>query len=151
MRLSVRFAQIVNPARSSGRDIQELIEEVSNCTQRVNKRFGTPNYQPVVLIERSVPMYEKIAYYSVADVVVVTAIRDGMNLVPYEYIVSRQARPLCLWMCRHPSPPFPLRLPSMIAPCLSSLSCPLPACHRQQFQSPSSLCLVCLVALGSSS
>ena len=37
-----------------------------------------------------VPLYERIALYSVADVAVVTATRDGMNLVPYEYIVCRQ-------------------------------------------------------------
>lgn len=36
------------------------------------------------------PLYEKIALYSVADVAIVTATRDGMNLVPYEYIVCRQ-------------------------------------------------------------
>lgn len=36
------------------------------------------------------PLYERIALYSVADVAVVTATRDGMNLVPYEYIVCRQ-------------------------------------------------------------
>ena len=37
-----------------------------------------------------VPLYERIALYSVADVAVVTATRDGMNLVPYEYVVCRQ-------------------------------------------------------------
>ena len=47
------------------------------------------------------PLYERIALYSVADVAVVTATRDGMNLVPYEYIVCRQGmkarrRPLLL-------------------------------------------------------
>ena len=36
------------------------------------------------------PLYERIALYSIADVAVVTATRDGMNLVPYEYIVCRQ-------------------------------------------------------------
>ena len=36
------------------------------------------------------PLYERIALYSVADCAVVTATRDGMNLVPYEYVVCRQ-------------------------------------------------------------
>lgn len=36
------------------------------------------------------PLYERIALYSIADVAVVTATRDGMNLMPYEYIVCRQ-------------------------------------------------------------
>ena len=37
------------------------------------------------------PLYERIALYSIADVAVVTATRDGMNLMPYEYIVCREA------------------------------------------------------------
>jgi trehalose 6-phosphate synthase/phosphatase len=36
---------------------------------------------------------EKLAYYTVAECVVVTAVRDGMNLTPYEYIVCRQGLP----------------------------------------------------------
>ena len=36
------------------------------------------------------PLHERMAFYSEADVAVVTATRDGMNLVPYEYIVCRQ-------------------------------------------------------------
>jgi trehalose 6-phosphate synthase/phosphatase len=49
-----------------------------------------PGYTPVVYLERHVPLHERIAFYSVADVAVVTATRDGMNLVPYEYVVCRQ-------------------------------------------------------------
>ena len=41
-------------------------------------------------LERHVPLHERMAFYSVSDVAVVTATRDGMNLVPYEYIVCRQ-------------------------------------------------------------
>jgi Glycosyltransferase family 20 len=43
-----------------------------------------------------VPLYERIALYSIADVAVVTATRDGMNLVPYEYIVCRQGADVSL-------------------------------------------------------
>ena len=39
-------------------------------------------------------LYEKIALYYIADVAVVTATRDGMNLVPYEYVVCRQGAPV---------------------------------------------------------
>ena len=49
----------------------------------------TPAYQ-VPYLERHVPLHERMAFYSVSDVAVVTATRDGMNLVPYEYIVCRQ-------------------------------------------------------------
>jgi trehalose-6-phosphate synthase len=55
-------------------------------------RYGKGSYQPVHYLERHVPLHERMAFYSIADVAVVTATRDGMNLVPYEYIVCRQVR-----------------------------------------------------------
>lgn len=62
-------------------------------------RYGTPTYKPIVWLERPVPLYERIALYSIADVAVVTATRDGMNLVPYEYIVCRQGADVSAAMC----------------------------------------------------
>ena len=46
-------------------------------------------------LERHVPLHERIAFLSAADVVVVTATRDGRNLVPYEYVVCRWAGSKC--------------------------------------------------------
>ncbi|GJV95472.1 probable alpha,alpha-trehalose-phosphate synthase [UDP-forming] 10 [Tanacetum coccineum] len=54
---------------------------------RINEVFGSPDHQPVVLIDRPVARYEKSSYYSMADCCIVNVIRDGMNLVPYKYIV----------------------------------------------------------------
>ncbi len=53
-------------------------------------RYGSKDYKPVVWLERPVPLYERIALYSMADVAVITATRDGMNLVPYKYITCRE-------------------------------------------------------------
>ena len=47
----------------------------------------------VELIERGTSREERIALLSVADCAVVTATRDGMNLLPYEYITCRQGPP----------------------------------------------------------
>mmetsp|Transcript_7436 Transcript_7436/g.16134 ORF Transcript_7436/g.16134 Transcript_7436/m.16134 type:complete len:857 (+) Transcript_7436:209-2779(+) len=84
------LVQITNPPRSSGRDITELHKFVTDLVDSINKRFGSEGYQPVHYLERHVPLHERMAFYSVADCAVVTATRDGMNLVPYEYIVCRQ-------------------------------------------------------------
>ena len=62
--------------------------------QRINHKYGKPGYQPVVWLDRPVPLYERLALYSIADVAVVTCVRDGMNLAPYEYIVCRQGAPV---------------------------------------------------------
>ncbi|KAH7295905.1 hypothetical protein KP509_27G070100 [Ceratopteris richardii] len=87
----VVLVQIVNPARGRGKDVKEVQVEAEAAVARINREFGYEGYSPVVLIEeRQVPMYEKIAYYSIAECCIVTAVRDGMNLIPYEYIVCRQ-------------------------------------------------------------
>lgn len=62
--------------------------------QRINEKYSAPGYQPVVWLDRPVPLYERIALYSIADCAVVTCVRDGMNLAPYEYIVCRQGAPV---------------------------------------------------------
>lgn len=82
--------QITNAPRTSGKDIAELHEYVLNLAQRINRKYGQPNYEPVQYLERHVPLHERMAFYSIADCAVVSATRDGMNLVPYEYVVCRQ-------------------------------------------------------------
>ncbi|KAF8399284.1 hypothetical protein HHK36_015149 [Tetracentron sinense] len=84
------LVQIMNPARSTGKDVEEAIRETYLTTRRINETYGYQGYEPVILIDRFVPMYEKVAYYAVAECCIVNALRDGMNLVPYEYIVCRQ-------------------------------------------------------------
>ncbi|XP_049412689.1 probable alpha,alpha-trehalose-phosphate synthase [UDP-forming] 7 [Solanum stenotomum] len=84
------LVQIANPMRGKGIDLEEIQAEIQESCKRINKQFGKPGYEPIVYIDRSVSSSERMAYYSVAECVVVTAVRDGMNLTPYEYIVCRQ-------------------------------------------------------------
>jgi trehalose 6-phosphate synthase/phosphatase len=85
------LVQVTSAPRAPGRDVEELHAYCAALVAGINARFGAPGYEPVVWLERPVPLYERCALYSVADVAVVTATRDGMNLAPYEYIVCRQA------------------------------------------------------------
>ncbi|GAB4839826.1 Probable alpha,alpha-trehalose-phosphate synthase [UDP-forming] 9 [Ancistrocladus abbreviatus] len=86
----VVLVQIINPARSSGKDVQEAKRETYLIAERINEVYGSANYEPVILIDRPVARFEKSAYYAVAECCLVNAVRDGMNLVPYKYIVCRQ-------------------------------------------------------------
>ncbi|XP_027345295.1 probable alpha,alpha-trehalose-phosphate synthase [UDP-forming] 9 isoform X2 [Abrus precatorius] len=86
----VVLVQIVNPARGLGKDVQEAKKETYLIAQRINDTYSSNQYQPVILIDRPVPRFEKSAYYAVAECCIVNAVRDGMNLVPYKYIVCRQ-------------------------------------------------------------
>lgn len=86
----VVLVQIANPARGKGKDVKDVQAESFAMVKRINEAFGQPGYDPVVLIERQLQFYERIAHYVVAECCLVTAVRDGMNLIPYEYVVSRQ-------------------------------------------------------------
>lgn len=93
LRGKVVLVQIVNPARGSGKDVQEAKSETYRTAKRINEVYGSPEYEPVILIDRHVPRYEKTAYYALAECCIVNAVRDGMNLVPYKYIICRQGTP----------------------------------------------------------
>ncbi|RDX61082.1 Alpha,alpha-trehalose-phosphate synthase [UDP-forming] 5, partial [Mucuna pruriens] len=86
----VVLVQIANPARGRGKDVQEVQSETYATVKRINNTFGRPGYTPVVLIDTPLQSYERIAYYVIAECCLVTAVRDGMNLIPYEYIICRQ-------------------------------------------------------------
>ena len=86
----VVLVQIANPARGKGKDVKEVQDESYAMVKRINEAFGQPDYQPVILIDRPLHFYERMAYYVVAECCLVTAVRDGMNLIPYEYIIARQ-------------------------------------------------------------
>lgn len=86
----VCLMQTCTPPRSSGRDINELRNTVNELVERINAKYSV-NGVPVLKFEiKPVAIHERIALHSVADVSVVTATRDGMNLAPYEYITCRQ-------------------------------------------------------------
>ncbi|EMS67437.1 putative alpha,alpha-trehalose-phosphate synthase [UDP-forming] 7 [Triticum urartu] len=87
------LVQIANPRGGSGKDVQGLKAEIEESCTRINEQFGRSGYSPVELVNRTLSSVERMAYYTVAECVVVTAVRDGMNLTPYEYIVCRQGIP----------------------------------------------------------
>ncbi|KAL1325356.1 hypothetical protein HN51_035419 [Arachis hypogaea] len=84
------LVQVVNPARGKGIHLEEIHAEIEESCSRINRMYGRPGYEPIIFIDRSVSVAEKVAYYSLAECVIVTAVRDGMNLTPYEYIACRQ-------------------------------------------------------------
>lgn len=91
LRGNVVLVQILNAPRSRGSDIQEVRDEISRVASKINGRYGDgKGYEPIVCVSGSVSFQEKVAYYAISECVVVNAVRDGMNLVPYKYTVARQ-------------------------------------------------------------
>ena len=56
---------------------------------RINGQFGRLSWTPVHYFYRSFPLNALSAFYRMADVGLVTPLRDGMNLVAKEYIASK--------------------------------------------------------------
>jgi trehalose 6-phosphate synthase len=62
---------------------------VQETVERINRRFATSNWKPVILIERQCSHEEVGRYYRAADICLVTSLHDGMNLVAKEYLAAR--------------------------------------------------------------
>ncbi|MFO0553965.1 MAG: bifunctional alpha,alpha-trehalose-phosphate synthase (UDP-forming)/trehalose-phosphatase [Polyangiaceae bacterium] len=85
----VRLVQVAVPSRTTVDAYAEFRTQVDALVGRINGRFGTPHWAPVHYLYRSLSEDQVVALYRVADVMLVTPIRDGMNLVAKEFCASR--------------------------------------------------------------
>jgi trehalose 6-phosphate synthase len=83
------FVQIGAPSRTHIRRYHELMSEVEFEAARINRRFETSTWRPIVFLPRHHSHAEILPYYRTADVCMVTSLHDGMNLVAKEYVASR--------------------------------------------------------------
>lgn len=84
----VSFVQIAVPTRTGMEEFQAMRRLTEEAVGRINGRFGTMGWQPVIHFYGSFDRQELVAFYTAADVVWVTPLRDGLNLVAKEYIAS---------------------------------------------------------------
>ncbi len=85
----VRLVQVAVPSRTGVEAYQEFRALVEGLVGRINGDFGTSRWVPVHYIYRSLSQRELVALYRAADVLLVTPLRDGMNLVAKEFVASR--------------------------------------------------------------
>ncbi|CEG41552.1 -trehalose-phosphate synthase (udp-forming) [Plasmopara halstedii] len=85
----VVLIQIGVPSRTGVEEYQHLAASVNEMVGRINGRFGTLTHSPVHYIHQSVTPSELVALYNLADVCLVTSLRDGMNLVSHEYVMCQ--------------------------------------------------------------
>lgn len=86
----VVLIQIAVPTRPDVHEYKVLKVEVEEIVGSINGQYGTIESNPIHYLFTSVPMSELCALYTVADLLLVTSIRDGMNLVCQEYIACQQ-------------------------------------------------------------
>ena len=83
------FAQIASPSRTRIPSYAELRVQVKDTVERINRRYETSTWTPIILIERQCSHDEVERYYRAANLCLVTSLHDGMNLVAKEYLAAR--------------------------------------------------------------
>jgi trehalose-6-phosphate synthase len=84
------FVQIAAPSRTAIPSYAGLRVQVQETVERINRRYETSRWKPVILIERQCSHEEVGRYYRAADICLVTSLHDGMNLVAKEYLAARK-------------------------------------------------------------
>ena len=85
----VTLVQVASPSRERVEAYMHLRDEVELTVGRINGDFSTISHQAISYHHHGYPREEMAALYLAADVLLVTALRDGMNLVAKEYVACR--------------------------------------------------------------
>ncbi|CAL0328853.1 unnamed protein product [Lupinus luteus] len=88
----VVLLQIAVPTRTDVPEYQKLTSQVHEIVGRINGRFGTLTAVPIHHLDRSLDFHALCALYAVTDVALVTSLRDGMNLVSYEFVACQEKK-----------------------------------------------------------
>jgi alpha,alpha-trehalose-phosphate synthase [UDP-forming] len=86
---STVMVQVASPSRERVQAYRALRDEVELTVGRINGDYGAIGRAPVQYLHQNFPRDEMAALYLAADVMLVTALRDGMNLVAKEYVAAR--------------------------------------------------------------
>jgi trehalose 6-phosphate synthase len=83
------FAQLAAPSRTKIQRYRELNETIEQLAARINERFGTEDYRPIILFRSHHEPPEVFRFYRAADLCYVSSLHDGMNLVAKEFVAAR--------------------------------------------------------------
>jgi trehalose 6-phosphate synthase/phosphatase len=85
----VRLVQCAAPSRTNVQAYQDFRQQVEGQIGQMVGRYATPGWVPLHFIMRGMSLEEIVPLYLAADVMLVTPIRDGMNLVAKEFVATR--------------------------------------------------------------
>ncbi|MCM3501556.1 alpha,alpha-trehalose-phosphate synthase (UDP-forming) [Microbacterium sp. P26] len=83
------LVQVASPSRERVEAYVQLRDEIEMTVGRINGDYDTTTHTAIRYLHQSYPREEMVALFLAADVMLVTALRDGMNLVAKEYVASR--------------------------------------------------------------
>lgn len=85
----VRLHLIVAPSRTEVESYDELLREIKELVSEINGKYGTVHWMPIWFFFQTFSQESLIAFYRNSDMLLVTPLRDGMNLVAKEYTAAR--------------------------------------------------------------
>ncbi|KAH9412172.1 trehalose-6-phosphate synthase [Ordospora pajunii] len=83
---NVVFLQVGVPSRTNVKEYSSYITKMNELVSETNSMFGSIETVHIYFLSNSVNINELCALYAVSDVLLVTSLRDGMNLVALEYV-----------------------------------------------------------------
>lgn len=89
LRERVTLVQVAVPSRTGVKAYRRFRRHVDAMVGRINGTYGTPSWTPINYLYQGFSHAELLALFRMADVMLVTPVRDGMNLVAKEFIASR--------------------------------------------------------------
>lgn len=90
-RSRISFLQIAPPTREEVPEYRQLRSQLEGLAGATNGRYAEPDWMPIRYVNRSFSQATLAGFYRVADIALVTPLRDGMNLVAKEYVASQDA------------------------------------------------------------
>lgn len=81
---------VVVPSRTGVEHYQRMKKQVDEFVGKINGKFGSINWTPVLYQYRFFDFHELVALYKISDIALITPLRDGMNLVAKEYLSSKK-------------------------------------------------------------
>lgn len=145
LREEVVLIQVASPSRTRVLEYQSLQREIDELAGRINGRYGSLSSTPLVYVNQHMSRATLTALYRMADVALVTPLRDGMNMVCMEYIAARRETPgililsefagaaSCLSGARLVNPYNPSHMASVLAQALKDGPSEREFAHMQQF------------------
>lgn len=86
----VTLIMLVVPSRIGIADYEGMKKRIEELVGKINGRFGTISWTPIIYQYRALPFPSLAAMYAMSHVALVTPLRDGMNLVAKEYVATRR-------------------------------------------------------------
>jgi trehalose 6-phosphate synthase/phosphatase len=89
----ISLVMVVVPSRDKVNRYADLKKKIDETIGSINGTYSTLNWRPVYYFYRSFEFEELAALYYIADIGLVTPLRDGMNLVAKEYVATKRDKP----------------------------------------------------------